>query len=204
MPPVDFPPPEAPYPYPPNRSDTGHDVEALPLTSSSRWVALAAGAAGLLLALLTGVLVVHSVRARAPKPVATTVASAPPSAGEVPSAVVTAPPPAPPSATDEDSAPPPAVASATTSRGQLATNEAELNVLCEPLPCEVVMLDGKSMTEYPGPAIVRPGPHGIGISRRGYYGQWQRAVLTAGQRRTVRFTLAPAAPKPCAKGRPCN
>ena len=86
---------------------------------------------------------------------------------------------------------------------QLGPKKGELLVVCEPVPCHLVMLDGKPMREYPNPAVVRAGVHGIGASRSGHGGQWQQVVVPERERRTVVFKLTPSAPtaakKPCGK-----
>ena len=86
---------------------------------------------------------------------------------------------------------------------QLGPKKGELLVVCEPVPCHLVMLDGKPMREYPNPAVVRAGVHGIGASRSGHGGQWQQVVVPERERKTVVFKLTPSAPtaakKPCGK-----
>jgi hypothetical protein len=56
------------------------------------------------------------------------------------------------------------------------------------------MLDGKQMTQYPEPVAVRAGNHGVGISRRGFGGQWQLVAVAEGERKTISFTLQPQTP----------
>jgi hypothetical protein len=83
----------------------------------------------------------------------------------------------------------------------LRPGEGELLVICEPVTCELVMLDGKAMSQYPNPVAVRAGVHGVGISRQGHGGQWQQVTVAKGERAELHFKVVPvaAAKKPCGK-----
>lgn len=108
----------------------------------------------------------------------------------LPSPVVVAPTPATPTT----SALPPA------SSAVVEHNRGELLVECDPVTCTTIALDGK-VSSGPGPFVVRPGFHGVGVSRPGYGGQWKRVEVPEGGQTTVRFTLTPALPpkKACGK-----
>lgn len=162
--------------------------------------AFAVGAGCLVVTLVIGILAVRTRFGGTPAPVAAstsgTAAREPPvrSVSDVPSFV-------PPAASKEEPAPA-APATPPPTLAKLGPRQAELTILCEPVSCTNVMLDGKPMTQYPAPAVVRAGAHGVGVSRPGYGGQWQRAVLAEGERKTVRFTMSPHAP--AAQKQPCG
>jgi hypothetical protein len=83
----------------------------------------------------------------------------------------------------------------------LAAGEGELRVVCEPVACTNIAIDGKLGTNQ-GPFALKAGKHGIGVSAPGYGGQWELASVTAGQRTVLRFTLGAtrsAPPKSCGK-----
>jgi hypothetical protein len=112
-------------------------------------------------------------------------------------AVPIAPQPSATAATSDD---PDAAAS---SVAQVATTDpsSELTVVCHPA-CGLVMIDGKRVSDPAAPARLRPGPHGIGVSRARFAGQWKRVMLKAGEKQKVAFTLIPLpVPPPRPKGK---
>jgi len=55
------------------------------------------------------------------------------------------------------------------------------------------------MLEYPGPAIVPPGAHGVGYDADGCWGGWKLVTTKAGERTVLTFTLnkrPPGVPDP--------
>jgi len=50
------------------------------------------------------------------------------------------------------------------------------------------------------PALIPPGKHGVGVSAKGYWGDWKLVPMGPGERRTVSFSLKK---KPCVKGQKC-
>jgi hypothetical protein len=153
------------------------------------------GGGGLALSLL-GVILLVSARGRSVPSADTT---APAGSSSTPVAAVASAIPPPAKETVEPAAP------TTAPAARPLGNDAELTVACEPT-CSLVLIDGKRMKSYPGPARVRPGRHGIGVARPGYSGNWKLVTLRRGQAETVSFTLTPApgAAKPCAKPGGCK
>jgi hypothetical protein len=83
----------------------------------------------------------------------------------------------------------------------LAAGEGELRIVCEPVACTNIAIDGKVGTNQ-GPFALKAGKHGIGVSTPGYGGLWEMVTVTAGERTVQRFALSPtrAAPtKSCGK-----
>ena len=78
----------------------------------------------------------------------------------------------------------------------LGPKESELRVVCEPVPCSLVMVDRKKMTSYPDSMKVPPGPHGVGINAKGYWGDWKLVTTAEGEHATVVFTLKERPPPP--------
>lgn len=195
--PVEPPPPMAVSTSPfevgsPRVSSSGEIAIVPPRRSAVPWVA---GGVAVVLALVTGVVVVAK-RPR-PGPVAQEVlASRPaPSASAVATpiataAVAVASPPDPPPIAREAEKP-------------LGTNEAELTIACTPA-CETILVNGKALDTGVAPARLPAGTYGIGVSAPGYGGQWKKVVLKAGARQTVPFTMTPAVKAPAARPKNCG
>jgi serine/threonine-protein kinase len=66
------------------------------------------------------------------------------------------------------------------------TELTSLSVQCVP-GCEYVMVDGKSAKKFP--LQVNAGAHGVGVSRRGFFGDWRKVVVKKGEHPTVKFRL---------------
>lgn len=118
--------------------------------------------------------------------------SAPPAASSTPWTAAAAASSTPPAAS---STPPPS---------DLEPTEAELIVDCRPVQCDIVLVDAKKCT-YPDPIRTTPGKHGVGVSAKGYWGDWKLVTLRPGERQTVTFDLrARKEPRtPCPKGQKC-
>jgi hypothetical protein len=170
---------------------------------SYRRGALAAAAASVVVVLIVASLVAMAGRGRSPPETARApVASASISlASHAPAGRV-----APALATSAPSTPPAPSASSepvTSEPLTLKPGEAELTVVCTPVPCTTIMVDRQPFVSDGVPKAMPAGTHGVGVSRPGYGGQWQLTKLRDGERAKVEFLLTPvrvAAPKkPCGK-----
>jgi len=133
------------------------------------------------------------------KPIEPPSPPAPASAATRDPIVVPPPPPPPPpepepetSASAEPAPPPRPVTSSDDDAPtlDLKPHEGELVVECEPA-CELVMIDRRRSSVYPAHIPLHAGLHGVGVSRRGYVGQWQAVTIVAGKKSVLRYTLVP-------------
>lgn len=98
----------------------------------------------------------------------------------------------------------PATSTSTTSDlPPLKPTEAEIKVDCQPVQCDVVLIDAKKCS-YPDATRLKPGSHGVGISAKGYWGDWKLITVGPGERTTVTFDLKVRPKWPCPKGQKCN
>lgn len=191
-------PPALAYPPNPAPSFVPPPVVARPNARRSRAVTIALGAIAATCFLLGGIIFVVALRkkptsasgagAASASAASTTRAATVPSVAEsaAPSASAVA---AAPSPTVDAAVPNDLGASPTAPTLTLGPGESELDVVCDPDPCKLVMVDRKKMTSYPDPMILPPGKHGVGIDAEGYWGDWKLVTTNAGERTVVTFKL---------------
>jgi hypothetical protein len=180
----DFPPPAPPWSQPnvseQSAPETARRSRGLP------WAILVGAAGGVALFAIVGlVLILHK-----PTPKGTTSltsATVTPTTTTPATATSAVPEPVDAATQIADSGPPLLA---------LGPNESELRVVCEPVPCSLVLVDKKKMTSYPDSMKVPPGPHGVGINAKGYWGDWQLVTTAAGEHATVLFKLKTRPPPP--------
>jgi eukaryotic-like serine/threonine-protein kinase len=128
-----------------------------------------------------------------------------------PPSVIPAPPPLPqlPTATTTAVAVDPPDAAVASPPDAVDPKMSELVVVCQPVPCKVVLIDRKPDTDFPDATKLPPGQHGVGVNGEGYWGDWKLVTTKAGEQTTVTFDLKPRPPgspeptttvkKPCGK-----
>jgi len=173
-----------------------------------RATTLALSALAATLFILAGIIMIIALRKKpvsaTPDPVESAVPTASASATELPPIATTVFVVAPSTRPLPSSAPAPTTSpvtpnDSTTPTLALGPKDSELLIVCEPQPCNLVMVDRKKMLEYPGPAIVPPGAHGVGYDADGCWGGWKLVTTKAGERTVLTFTLnkrPPGVPDP--------
>lgn len=164
-------------------------------------IAILAGLAAFVLASLVGVTAALLLRRRATETPARAEAVDPAATAPEPVPVASTPlppvDPAPPTAPEE-----PTPAPAPEDAGAAATSTSLL-VQCEPA-CETVLVDGKALADPLAATPIKPGSHGVGVSRAHYGGQWKSVSVAAGEAKVVAFKLTPKTKAPAAPKKPCG